>query len=359
MENRAKKSGTRIAFRVDGSGAVGFGHASRCASLAEAFLRHISDPRIEFWSRDIPGLDSFLDRDGFGFNRIRMPEKCEKTVSEIRRFDPHILVLDPAEHIPDYAFKDWTKITREYAKEFVELAPVSLQIDDFARGRFDTTLLLNAGVVHEYLDYENQGGTEILSGPEYVLLRPEFACAHNTIREIARKVGKVLVVDCGHRFSRVVPRLMLALESILDSPDVMLVSRLYSSNPNRMNSTLDILCVPTIRDMAAAMLDADLVITCGGTILYELAACGAPAVSVPAVDHQEKIAERFEQLGTVLQLGFKPSFEHITDVLDTVINDYELRQSMMEKGRALVDGLGADRVVRKVLERLNMCDAGE
>lgn len=356
MSEQGKRSETRIAFRVDGGGDVGFGHVSRCASLAKAFSRHVHNPVIEFWSREIPGLDYFLGREGFSYNRIEMPEDPERTFADVESFSPHILVMDLAEHVPDYAFERWTVITRKYAGNLARLAPVTLQIDDFAQGVFDTDFVLNSGVAPEYTTYEDQGNTRLLLGPEYVLLRPEFARVRNTIRQIEEAVRKVLIIDSGHRFSRVVPRMVLAIEQHVPDPDVMLVSQLYSSNPNRMNSSLEILCVPAVQDMAGAMLDADLVIAGGGTILHELAACGAPAVSLPAIDLQVKNAERFEQLGTLRQLGFKPSFETINEVIGAVVKDRELRRSMMDKGRALVDGMGADRVAQKLLGRLDAAD---
>ena len=70
-----------------------------------------------------------------------MPEAHNVTREAILKFSPDILVLDMAEHIPDRAFAGWTFIERDYSEELSGLAPVTVQLDDFARGLFHTSIV--------------------------------------------------------------------------------------------------------------------------------------------------------------------------------------------------------------------------
>ena len=129
---------------------------------------------------------------------------------------------------------------------------------------FSILPLFNGGVVKEYTNYESGNRAELLVGPQYVLLRPEFAAAHGKPREPAKKIIRILIVDCGHRFTHHIPGFLYALEKVLKAPKITLISRDFAENPNRLNSALDIKCVPAVGAMAAAMLDCDVAFAGGG-----------------------------------------------------------------------------------------------
>ena len=351
MAFSAERDQIRIAIRADGGGPVGFGHLSRCSSLAKALLGRAPGARIEFWCRESEEAAGFLVREGLRYNPLGMPENLGETIYAIKQFSPDILILDVAEHIPDLAFQGWTLIERDYSEELSAIAGITVQLDDFARGLFPASIVVNGGVVEEYTGYDPANKAEFLIGPGYVLLRPEFATAGERKRITADEVKKILIVDSGHRFTHHIPLFLYAFEKFLKSPRITLVSRDYSGNPNRMNSPLDIQCVPSVSDMAAAMMDCDLAVTGGGTILYELAATGTPAVTMPAVKHQEIISTAFARIGTVMDVGAKPGMEDAAAAVEKISTDFNLRERMSREGRGLVDGLGAGRVAGRILEK--------
>jgi len=351
VEMTDRQDGLKVAIRADGGDAVGLGHLSRCVSLAEAISRHAAGASVEFWCRQSAEAAGFLSREGFGINIIETPENPRETKKGLERYGPDVLILDLAEHVSHMAFEGWTEIDRDYSGELASIAPLSVQLDDFADGAFETSMVINGGIVPEYTEYAPGGSAEIFCGPEYALMRPEFAVANRKVRTISNRVSKILIIDPGHRFSRLVPRFLHGIEKHVDEPKVTLVSRGYSENPNRISSALDIYLKPSVPDMSAAMMESDIAISGGGVTVYELAATGTPAIIAPAIERQKPMCETYDRLGIALNTGPKPDYDDAADLLERLAGNLELRKSMMKKGRATVDGLGADRVAELIIER--------
>ena len=105
--------------------------------------------------------------------------------------------------------------------------------------------------------------------------------------------------------------------------------------------------------IADLMLEADLVVGSGGMSVYELAALGTPGIVLGQNAREEKRMREFARHGTVDYLGLGPEVAEaaLADAVRALLADTERRRSMSERGRALVDGLGAARTAEMVLER--------
>lgn len=307
---------------------------------------------ISFWCRKSEPAAEFLAREGFEPHFLDMPENLQDTRDQLWKFAPHILIMDMAEHIPGGAFENWTAIERDYSAALAGSSVVSVQLDDFAHGDFKAALVVNGGVVDEYTNYGDSISGELLCGPKYVLLRPEFTKAAIKLREFSTKIETALVVDCGNSFTSRIPEFLSALETIAPAAKVKVVSKAIAASEDKPKTTLDVAYIPAIQDMAEAMGDADIAFTGGGTILYELAAAGTPAVAFPAVDHQVPISKKFSELGTVADIGPDADYKAILEAVGR-LSWKDIRKQMSDTGRSVVDGMGADRVAAKIMEMLS------
>lgn len=352
MAVKERKESIRTAIRADGGYSVGFGHLSRCSSLAKAISRRISRADISFWCRQSDPVNDFLTREGFKANFFNIPESIEFTRELMRNFAPHVLVMDMAEHIPEAAHQHWTAIDREYSKLLAESAVISIQLDDFALGNFNTSIVVNGGIVEEYTTYKGTVSGELLCGPQYVLLRPEFTLAGRNLRNFSPKITSALIVDCGNSFTSNIPHFLSALEKQCPDVKVRIISKTLFEAQSKPQTPLKVEYQSSIQDMAEAMTESDIAFTGGGTILYELAASGTPAIVFPAVEHQIPISRKFATEGTVVDLGPSTNSAAILDAVKS-ISGLETRKSMSDSGRAIVDGMGSDRVAAKILELLS------
>jgi spore coat polysaccharide biosynthesis predicted glycosyltransferase SpsG len=99
------------------------------------------------------------------------------------------------------------------------------------------------------------------------------------------------------------------------------------------------------------MLEADVVLCSGGMSVYEIAALGTPGLVLAQNLREETRMRAFSRHGTVdfLGLGSDVSEAAIADAVAALLGDPGRRRLMSEKGRMLVDGMGAARAAELVL----------
>ena len=104
--------------------------------------------------------------------------------------------------------------------------------------------------------------------------------------------------------------------------------------------------------MAQLMAWADVAVSAGGSTCWELAFMGLPAVAIVCADNQQAVAESLHQAGALESLGdhMMLSNRDIAAALKCLLRSERMRRSMSERGRAIVDGLGAYRVVERMLK---------
>ena len=100
---------------------------------------------------------------------------------------------------------------------------------------------------------------------------------------------------------------------------------------------------------------ADIAVTAGGSTCWELACVGLPALALVIAENQRVIAEEASAAGLVFNLGShqEVTIDRIASSIDGLLYSTFRRLRMSERGRALVDGKGADRVAALLLQ--NSC----
>lgn len=102
-------------------------------------------------------------------------------------------------------------------------------------------------------------------------------------------------------------------------------------------------------DMPSAIDGHDIAISAAGSTCYELASMGVPALTIITAENhnQDGLAEGLEAAGATINLGFHQdlSEKRIAQSLEEILNDEDRRRSMSNRGRALIDGEGAQRVL--------------
>ena len=105
--------------------------------------------------------------------------------------------------------------------------------------------------------------------------------------------------------------------------------------------------------MARFMQEADLAVSAGGTTLYELCAVGTPAISYSFADNQLGNVEKFEEDGMISYAGDlrrDPVAEHVAAYLDYFGQNQKVRRERSLKMQELVDGKGALRIAKALMD---------
>ena len=100
------------------------------------------------------------------------------------------------------------------------------------------------------------------------------------------------------------------------------------------------------------MTEADVVISAGGTTLYELCACGTPSISYSMADNQLLNVEQFCEDKLIPYAGDLRQDAVVSNVLallESQSMQYESRKEVSSKMQELIDGRGAKRIARKII----------
>jgi len=333
----------RVLFRVDGGPRIGMGHIYRSLAIAEA-LRSLSRAEVAFLmsggTEHEQGLIA-VSRAGYPV-RVARDGTLETGLEHVRDFSPAILINDlPA-------------LDSAYLTALSRLGATTVNLVD-ALDDLETTEHY-AQVIVSVMQEENETPEGFYGGPAYAILREHFRGREKLLRE---RPELVLLTFGGSDPQGLTLKAARALQALDASIEVVAVAGPAFSYRREFEALMKELPrkVPLINEagghIADLMLEADLVVGSGGMSVYELAALGTPGIVLGQNAREEKRMREFARHGTVEYLGLGPEVEEqaLFAAAQALLADAGRRRTMSERGRALVDGLGAARTAEMVLER--------
>ena len=112
-------------------------------------------------------------------------------------------------------------------------------------------------------------------------------------------------------------------------------------------------------NMPELMAEADVAISAQALLVGKCAFSGLPAIIIDVAENQRPVAQELSRLGVAIHAGSVQDMtsETIAAKLKLLLDSAELRAEMSRRGRELVDGRGADRVVSAMRPRAHAPEA--
>jgi UDP-2,4-diacetamido-2,4,6-trideoxy-beta-L-altropyranose hydrolase len=358
----------RVAIRVDAGLALGTGHVMRCLTLAEALRAEGAE--VAFVCREHPGhLIEHLGTRAWPVYPLPAAEQVAGADADAPahaawlgadwRLDAEQTRAALADGAPwDWLVIDHYAIDWRWEQATASLAHARLVIDDLADRRHDCELLLDQNAVpgrDTLYAGLTPAGCRRLIGPEYALLRPEFAVARAGLTPRVGAVRKVQVffggVDADDLTS-------LAIEAVagLGRADLSCEVIVGAANPRAQAITARCAELPCfschgpVDDMAARMVRADLSVGAGGGALLERCALGLPSIVLALADNQVPGCQALAEAGATLYLG-RPDADtgaRLGAALAVCLAAPEFLRHMAERARQVTDAQGTRRVVERL-----------
>jgi UDP-2,4-diacetamido-2,4,6-trideoxy-beta-L-altropyranose hydrolase len=335
-------------FRFEANATIGTGHAMRCNTL---------HARLEalgwrcHWALDAASAQ-FLAASTPPGALIELKHSGDEAAADIaaatRRCD--LLVID--HYGIDAGF---ATAMRKYARQVV-------YFDDLANRRMDADIIINPTPGFTSAQYAplNFNKPRCLLGPDFALLRQQFAAARGKRLQSATGVVKKVLIA----FGGVDPLdgSSLALEVLVDRPSLTATVVLGSTAPH-LAKVLDLAkahpdrfrVMTDIADMAGIMAEADLVIGAPGTSTWERSALGLPSILIGIAENQRANAAIVEQSGAGMVVGFltdtpRPAVASaLSQAIDQLIAEPARVERLGKAAAGLCDGRGTQRVVAALL----------
>ena len=338
-----------IVVRADASRSVGLGHVARCLALARALRRRGAE--VTFLCRSLPGdAGERILREGFALQRLELASHSESEDAAAclawlqRRPGVRWLIVDHYE-----LGADWERFLRPHVGEL-------LAIDDLPARRHCCDLLLDPNLSAQPPGRDERGAGAWLAGPRYALLDAAFAAVGEARGAQVAQARKVLLSFGGADGGGDTEKALRALAAVDWRGQVEVV--IGPANERRRQIETLAARLPAARclyditaaEMAAAMGRAELAVGAGGGSALERCAAALPGLAIAQADNQRTPARLLAEHGAQLYLGESSTVdeEQIARAVLLLAENANLRHSMARRGRELVDGLGAERLARRL-----------
>ncbi|HDO26306.1 MAG TPA: UDP-2,4-diacetamido-2,4,6-trideoxy-beta-L-altropyranose hydrolase, partial [Nitrospirae bacterium] len=340
-----------ILFRADASMVIGTGHVIRCLTLADELGRQGAS--ISFISRETEGnLIELIEERGYSVHAL----PADIDMDTDRELTLHL--LEQQGH-PDWLIADHYEIDSSWESPLRRSVKNIMVIDDLADRKHDCDLLLDQNYNDDHERYRQlvPATCTRLLGPEYTLLRPQFADVRSNIKEHTGEIRRILIFMGGGDETDQTSRVLNAIQMLnLHNLEIDVV--IGPANPNRAkiealaSGIPDTKCYSDVEDMAGLMSAADLSIGAGGTSTWERSCLGLPSIVISIADNQTSITEQLSANGYLIYTGHYDNIteQDIAKDIKFAFDNPEIIRQMSLKNKALVDGNGVERVCGHILQ---------
>jgi UDP-2,4-diacetamido-2,4,6-trideoxy-beta-L-altropyranose hydrolase len=249
---------------------------------------------------------------------------------------------------------DGYQFDAEFQHQVKERGSRLLVIDDGGQaGQYFADLVLDQNLDAPADAYSRrEPHTRLLLGLNYALLRRQFRCRGSWKREISGPAKRILVMAGGTDPDGLSLQVLAVVPHFRGEIEIDVVSGAANPSLAQLKESARRLEGRTrvhvaVTDVAELMANSDIAIVCGGGTLWESLCMGCATLSFARNPVQKQIIENLCALGAVGDLGCVGEFDatRLASVVNGLVSSAGCRTNMAAKGRTLVDGKGAERVV--------------
>lgn len=367
----------RVAFRTDASLQIGSGHVMRCLTLADALKARGAE--CHFISREHPGhLLEVIRQRGHKVTSLpaALPSTSTPNASESVQEPAHAAWLGCdwqadaqqtgailASLQPDWLVADHYALDQHWEEAVATYYRKLLVIDDLADRTHRCDLLLDQNLGRQPQDYANlvPATCQVLTGPHYALLRPEFAALrdYSLKRRANPQLKQLLITMGGVDLPNATSQILAALQTCPLPAACRITVVMGATAPwlaqvcelaEQMSWSTDVLV--NITDMAQRMADSDLAIGAAGSTSWERCCLGLPTLMVVLADNQRDIAIGLERAGAAIALDQHSGDQFAVELKNAIVRLVSNEIALVNLSHAasnVTNGCGTNLVAAQML----------
>ena len=255
---------------------------------------------------------------------------------------------------------DSYQVTERYLRKLSKKVRLAY-IDDLNTFIYPVHMLIcyvNYWKKFSYETHYNQ--TKLLLGTQYIPVRDCFQ--HCKKRHIRSTIENVLLLSGGTDPYHLLESILEEL-AIKEFKSITVICGTYYADYEpfrlRYQTHENIHFYRGVSNIEEYMFQADMAISAGGTTLYELCACGTPTISYSFADNQLDNVIQFQK-DNVIDYAGDCRYTDIVKPIVKYLNQYhsqpQLRKERSERMRKLVDGKGAGRIAKELMNLISRPD---
>jgi UDP-2,4-diacetamido-2,4,6-trideoxy-beta-L-altropyranose hydrolase len=342
-------------FRCDAGAAIGIGHVMRCLTLANQLGER--GYQCAFLCADIPdNLALLIESKLHLVYQLQTDDLSDAEMTRTLIDKPHhkpVLIVD------HYGLdKTWQMALYKSVKHLVV-------IDDLPeRAHYCDMLIDQTWLRHdeEYLGLVPPH-SQLCCGSEFALLRPQFAQLREASlarRKRKHEITNVLMNFGGGDPDGLTLQAISQLTGLAKANELRLTAIMGSASPYvdkvrdfiaNSGHAKEIKLIVDCEDMATQFAGADIAIGSAGSTTWERACLGIPSIMVCEADNQKDIFAAFEREKLAKTLYPVPvkQLTGLAEQVEQLLESKQECQRLTQQSSKIVDGLGAERVVERLL----------
>ena len=353
-----------VIFRTDASLEIGTGHVMRCLTLALGLLE--KGARVSFLCREHHGNLIDLIR-SHGFVVHALPMLSQGDYSEENQLHPaHAIWLGcswqvDVEHCQavlnepvDWIIIDHYALDYRWENAMRDKCYKMMCIDDLADRVHECDLLLDQNLGRTEDDYLElvSSGAKLLLGPQYALLRHEFADFREaSLRGRMQPQLRHLLISMGGVDNDNVTAVILNTIDESRLSDLERITVILGPHApwldkvrelaSEMSASVTLLS--SVNNMAQLMAQCDLAIGAGGTTTWERCSLGIPTVLISLAENQRYISREVGKVGAAVLCDVQDVEQKLENIL-RVVSEPDCLRRLSWNASQITDGRGMQSV---------------
>jgi len=288
----------KLLVRVDANSSIGSGHVMRCIAFAQQW--QLLGGTVHFvMCLDAGELFKRVEKEGVYVHKTQQPASGINDIQTTLSIGKNIKA--------DWIVLDGYHFTTQFQQEIKRANFKLIIIDDNSEHEhYYSDIVLNPniyGVRHFYPYGKIEPYTQLLFGPQFVMLRKEFKNYAGRQKETITKRSNILITMGGGDHDNATLFVLKAINS-LKCDDLNITLIIGPNNPNleslrsysqKMSSKLRLLY--NVENMPALLDWAHLVISATGSSCYEFNFMRVPFINIIIAENQVNLAKKAHLLG--------------------------------------------------------------
>ena len=366
-----------VTFRTDASMQIGSGHVMRCLTLADVLRAR--GAQCHFICRAHPGhLLELIHQRGYKVNSLEAPAQQAQSAIKIDiteslqhnqtpahaawlgcdwQTDAALTAAILARLQPDWLVVDHYALDQRWEEAVAPYCKKLMVIDDLADRPHCCDLLLDQNLGRQQQDYVGLLPThcQVLTGPHYALLRPEFAALRPYSlqrRQAQPALRQLLITMGGVDQPNATGQLLQGLKTCALPSDcritvVMGLTAPWLGNVQQLAAQMpwptDV--VVNVNDMAQRMADSDLAIGAAGSTSWERCCLGLPTLMVVLAANQQPGAQAMAAAHAARLIGAVSDIASQLPLAVAEMIESERQSRTSLAASAVTDGRGVEEVL--------------
>lgn len=346
-----------LCFVAHGNANIGMGHVMRSLALAEAFREN--GHAVSFFSKYKSGVSAVKDR-GFRVAEYgSWPEEKKEAGfcygDEDELCEDLKWIASGMSGIWDVMVVDSYNVSQMFFTELKKYTKCLAYIDDVNVFTYPVDVIVNGTASAESMGYDKLQQARLLLGIRYNLLRREFCGLPK--RKENRGIQNVLITTGNSDPFHMTEKLLKLLLKEIDLAKLryhVIVGGGFEETfwSDSVINHENVFLYHKPEKMVEIMEKCDIAVTAGGSTLYELAACGIPTVAFAYAENQKPQMKALSDMGLLACAGTYMDLkcEVIISFIRRMSNSTDIYMALTQRLQGLLDGKGAQRVMREIEE---------